>query len=67
MVKQYHNKFLQTTQDFIEVSLICKSKNISSKQRKTPKYKCQDCKNKFDDPKTRITYTTRKQRYDFGR
>ncbi|VVB61020.1 Uncharacterised protein [uncultured archaeon] len=64
-VEQHHNKFLQIAQDFIEVCPICKNKNISSRQRKTPKYKCQDCGNEFDDPKAKIVYTTHKQRYDF--
>jgi len=66
-VERHHNKFLQTTQDFVEVCPKCKSKNISSRQRKIPKYLCQDCKNEFDDSKTKIAYTTKKQKYDFGR
>ena len=66
-VERSHNKFLQTTQDFIEVCPKCKSINISIRQRKIPKYRCQDCKNEFDDPKAKIVYTTQKQRHDFGR
>ena len=66
-VEYSHNIFLQTTQDFIEVCSICKSKNISSRKRKTPKYLCQDCGNEFDYPIAKIVYTTHKQRYDFGR
>ena len=66
-VEQNRNSFLQTTQDFIEVCPKCKRKNISSRQRKTPKYLCQDCKNEFDNPRAKIFYTTHKQRYDFGR
>jgi len=44
-----------------------KNKNISIKQRKSPQYKCQDCKKEFDDPKVKIVYTAHKQWYDFGR
>jgi len=65
-IKRHHNKFLQATQDFIEVCLKCKSINISTRQRKIPKYRCQDCKNEFDDPKAKIVYTTKKQKHDYG-
>jgi transposase-like protein len=66
-IEQSDNKFLQITRDFVEVCPKCKSINISVRQRKIPKYRCQDCKNEFDDPKAKIAYTTHKQRYDFGR
>ncbi len=64
---QNHNSFLQATQDFIEVCPKCKRTNISSRQRKTPKYHCQDCKNEFDNPKAKIVYITQKQRKEFGK
>ena len=48
--------------DFLEVCPKCKSKKISIRRRRTPKYKCRDCKNEFDDPKTRLAYTTQKQK-----
>ena len=48
--------------DFLEVCPKCKSKKISIRRRRTPKYKCQDCKNEFDDPKTRLAYKTQKQK-----
>ena len=64
---QNHNSFLQTTQDFIEVCPQCKRKNISSRQRKTPKYRCQDCKKEFDNPKAEIVYRTQKQRKEIGK
>jgi len=66
-VEQNHNGFLQMTQDFIEVCPDCKSKNISSRQRKTPKYKCDKCSNEFDNPKAKIAYITQKQRNEIGR
>ena len=61
------NIFLQMVRDFIEECPECKSININIRKRKTPTYRCQDCKNEFDDPKAEIVYTTHKQRYDFGR
>jgi len=66
-VERNYNSFLQTTQNFIEVCPKCKRKNISSRQRKTPKYLCQDCKNEFDNPKAKIVYITQKQRKEFGK
>jgi ribosomal protein L37AE/L43A len=66
-VERNHNSFLQTTQDFFAVCPECKRKNISSRQRKTPKYRCQDCKNEFDNPKAEIVYITQKQRKEFGK
>ena len=66
-VERNYNSFLQTTQDFIEVCPKCKRKNISSRQRKIPKYLCQDYKNEFDNPKTKIVYITQKQRKEFGK
>jgi ribosomal protein L37AE/L43A len=55
------------SKDFLEVCPKCKSKIISVRRRKTPKYRCQDCKNEFDDPKTRIVYITQKQRKEIGK
>ena len=52
--------------DFLEECPNCKSINISVRQRTIPKYRCQDCKNVFDNPKAEIVYTTHKQQYDFG-
>jgi rRNA maturation endonuclease Nob1 len=40
---------------------------ITIRKRKTPKYRCHDCSNEFDDPKAKIVNKTRKQKYDFGR
>jgi ribosomal protein L37AE/L43A len=66
-VERNHNSFLQVTQDFIEVCPKCQRTNISSRQRKTPKYHCQDCKNEFDNPKAKIVCITQKQRKEFGK
>ncbi len=66
-VERSHNKFFQMGKDFIEVCPKCKSKNISVRKRKTPKYNCQDCGNEFADPKAKIVHKTHKQRNDFGR
>jgi predicted RNA-binding Zn-ribbon protein involved in translation (DUF1610 family) len=65
-VGQHHNRFLQTTQDFIAVCPTCKSIKITSRQRKIPKYRCQDCGNEFDDPKAKIDLITPKQQREFG-
>jgi transposase-like protein len=62
-----HNKFFQMGKDFIEVCPECKSTNISIRNRKKPKYKCQDCGNEFADPKAKIVNKTQKERNDFGR
>ena len=53
--------------EFVEVCPKCKSNKISIRNRKIPKYRCQDCKNEFDDPKTKFANKTQKQRNDFGR
>lgn len=53
--------------DFLEVCPKCKSKRISIRSRRTPKYRCRDCKNEFDDPKTRLAYTTQKQKKEIGK
>ena len=55
------------SKDFLEVCPRCESKNISVRARKTPKYRCQDCKNEFDDPKAKIVYVTQKQRKEIGK
>jgi ribosomal protein L37AE/L43A len=66
-VEQSHNKFLQIVRDFDRVCPKCESNKISIRNRKTPKYKCQNCKNEFDDPKAKIEYKTSKQHKDYGR
>ena len=66
-VERSHNKFIQMAKDFIAVCPKCKSTKITIRKRKTPKYRCYDCGNEFHDPKTRIVYTTNKQKNDFGR
>ena len=66
-VERSHNKFIQMAKDFIAVCPKCESIKISIRKRKAPKYRCHDCGNEFDDPKTRIVYTTHKQKNDFGR
>jgi transposase-like protein len=65
-VERTHNRFLQMARDFIEVCPKCKSFKISIRNRKTPKYRCQDCGNEFDDPKAKIVYKTLKQKREFG-
>ena len=65
-IEQSHNIFLQMAKDFIEVCPKCNSINISIRKRKIPKYRCQDCKNEFDNPKAEIVYITQKQRNDYG-
>ena len=66
-VERNYNSFLQTTQDFIEVCPKCKRTNISSRQRKKPKYRCLDCKNEFDNPNAKMVYITQKQRKEIGK
>jgi len=61
------NKYIQIAKDFIAVCPNCKSSKITIRKRKTPKYRCKKCGNEFDDPKAAFPYTTRKQKYDFGR
>jgi transposase-like protein len=53
--------------DFVEICPKCKSKDIAIRQRKTPKYYCTACKNEFDDPKTMLPNTTRKQQKEIGK
>jgi transposase-like protein len=62
-----HNKFRQIAKDFITMCPKCESIKITIRKRKTPKYRCHDCGNEFDDPKAKIVYTTSKQKDDFGR
>ena len=64
-VERSHNIFLQMAKDFVEVCPRCKSIHISIRKRKTPKYRCQDCKNEFDDPKAMIVHQTPKQKREF--
>ena len=66
-VGQSHNKFRQMAKDFIAVCPKCESTKITIRRRKTPKYRCHDCGNEFHHPKTRIVYTTQKQKNDYGR
>jgi ribosomal protein L37AE/L43A len=66
-VERHHNNFLHTTQDFIKVCPKCESNIISTRNRKTPKYRCQNCKNEFDDPNAEIVHKTCKQHRDYGR
>ena len=65
-IEQSHNIFLQMAKDFIEVCPKCNSINISIRKRKIPKYRCQDCKNEFDDPNAQIVYKTKKQKHEYG-
>jgi transposase-like protein len=67
IVERSHNKFLQIARDFVKVCPKCESNKISIRNRKTPKYRCQDCDNEFDDPKAKIVHKTFKQRRDYGR
>jgi transposase-like protein len=66
-VKRSNDKFRQMAKDFIAVCPKCESTKITIRRRKTPKYRCHDCGNEFHDPKTRIVYTTQKQKEDFGK
>ena len=66
-IGQSDNRFLQIARDFVEVCPNCKSFHIHIRNRKTPKYNCQNCGNKFDDPKAKIVYKTQKQRKEYGR
>ncbi len=66
-VERSHNTFSQIAKDFIAVCPKCESMKITIRKRKTPKYRCHDCSNEFDDPKAKIVNKTRKQKYDFGR
>jgi len=61
------NIFLQMVRDFVEICPKCNSIKITNRKRKTPKYRCQDCDNEFDDPKAKIVHKTFKQRRDYGR
>lgn len=66
-VEQSHNTFRQIAKDFIAVCPKCEHIKITIRKRKTPKYRCHDCGNEFDDPKARIVNKTQKQKDDFGR
>jgi transposase-like protein len=66
-VEQSHNIFRQIAKDFIAVCSKCESTKITIRKRKTPKYRCHDCGNEFDDPKSKIVNKTQKQKEDFGR
>ena len=66
-VERSHNKFRQIAKDFIAVCPKCESIKITIRKRKTPKYRCHDCGNEFHNPKTRIVYTSQKQKDDFGK
>lgn len=66
-VERSHNKFRQMAKDFVAVCPKCKSKKITIRKRKAPKYRCHDCGNEFHDPKTRIAYTSQKQKNEFGK
>jgi transposase-like protein len=66
-VERSHNKFSQIAKDFIAVCPKCESIKITIRKRKTPKYRCHDCGNEFDDLKAKIVHTTSKQKDDFGR
>jgi transposase-like protein len=66
-VERSNNIFLQLVRDFDRVCPKCKSIKISNRTRKTPKYKCQDCGNEFDDPKAMIIPKTQNQINDFGK
>jgi transposase-like protein len=60
-----HNIFLQMAKDFVEVCPKCNSNNISIRKRKTPKYRCQECKNEFDDPNAQIVNKNKKQKHEY--
>ena len=62
-----NNTFLQIERDFLEVCPKCSSFNIYVRRRVIPKYRCQDCKNEFDDPKAEIIHKTIKQQREIGR
>ena len=66
-VERSHNKFRQIAKDFVTVYPKCESIKITIRKRKTPKYRCKECGNEFDDSKAKIGYTTSKQKDDFGR
>jgi transposase-like protein len=66
-VERSHNTFRQMAKDFIAVCPKCERIKITIRKRKTPKYRCHDCGNEFDDPKAKIVNKTRKQKDDFGR
>jgi len=66
-VERSHNKFRQIAKDFFAVCPKCESIKITIRKRKTPKYRCKECGNEFDNPKAKIVYKTSKQKNDFGR
>ena len=61
------NKFLQIARDFDEICPKCDGIQISVRQRKIPKYRCQDCGNEFDNPKATIVHKTIKQQREIGK
>ena len=66
-VERSDNKFLQIARDFLEICPKCNSIHVFVRQRKRPKYYCNDCKNEFDDPKAKIAYKTYKQKMEQGK
>ena len=60
-VERSRNKFKEIDKDFIEICPKCDSNFITIRRRKKPKYRCQTCKNEFDNPKAKIIYTKKKQ------
>jgi ribosomal protein L37AE/L43A len=67
VIEQSDNKYIQIARDFVKLCPKCKSKNITVRRRKTPKYRCEGCHNEFDDPKALIVHITQKQRKEIGR
>lgn len=67
VVERSHNKFIQRAKEFIAVCPKCDSTKITVRKRKTPKYRCHDCGNEFDDPNAKIVHITQKQKDDFGK
>jgi hypothetical protein len=49
--KSEFSDYIHKKHDYVPVSLCpnCKAKNPSKRVRKTPKYRCADCKNEFDE------------------
>jgi transposase-like protein len=66
-VERSHNKYYQAAKDFFAECPTCKSKEVSIRKRKKPKYVCKGCGNEFDDPKANIAYKSPKQKDDFGK
>jgi transposase-like protein len=66
-IERSRNKFLQIAKDFVAVCPNCKSTKVTIRKRKTPKYRCHDCGNEFDNPKAMISYKTQKEKEDYGK